>query len=222
MSALTLDVIMIGTGCKQPVAERWQAALVAACQKFGITSPRVTAAFLSNVGAESGSLTTFVENLNYSAQGLADTWPTRYAVNSRATPRVPNPLALKIARNPQAIANNCYANRLGNGDEASGDGWKYRGQGPIQITGKDNIRKCLIALGLNPDTDVEKLQTPEYGAASAAWFFSTHGCIAPAEADDFPTVVLRVNGALPCPANGGLLRINRYKDALKAISSASA
>ncbi|MEG7018924.1 glycoside hydrolase family 19 protein, partial [Pseudomonas aeruginosa] len=81
------------------------------------------AAFLAQIGHESGQLTRLVENLNYSARGLAATWPSRY----RGADGQPNALAQRLARNPRAIANNAYASRNGNGDEASGDGWRYRG-----------------------------------------------------------------------------------------------
>ncbi|HCR1382557.1 TPA: glycoside hydrolase family 19 protein, partial [Pseudomonas aeruginosa] len=100
-------------------------ALNVAMERFGITAPVRGAAFLAQVGHESSQLTRLVENLNYSAQGLAATWPSRY----RGADGKPNALALNLARHPQAIANNTYASRNGNGDEASGDGWRFRGRG---------------------------------------------------------------------------------------------
>ncbi|HCE9914838.1 TPA: glycoside hydrolase family 19 protein, partial [Pseudomonas aeruginosa] len=111
-------------------------ALNVAMGRFGITSPVRVVAFLAQVGHESSQLTRLVENLNYSAQGLAATWPSRYL----GADGQPNALAQRLARKPRAIANNAYASRNGNGDEASGDGWRYRGRGLLQITGRSNYR----------------------------------------------------------------------------------
>lgn len=90
---------------------------------------------------ETGGFQKFRENLNYSAAGLANTWPDRYALNVKDPVKVPNALAFSLERNPVAIANTTYANRMGNGDVASGDGWKYRGVGAIHLTGKTNVER---------------------------------------------------------------------------------
>lgn len=214
---LNQDIIQIGTGCTFATAANWVAPLNAACAKFGITQESPLAALLSNVGVESGALTVFVENLNYSAQGLANVWPSRYAVNSQVSPKVPNALALKLARNPQAIANNCYANRNGNGDEASGDGWKFRGHGPIQVTGRANMLDLQNATGMDVVNNPDQLLQPGPGAMSAAWYFATHNCIALANANNFAGVVKAINGQPPCDANHGALRTALYNAALKAL-----
>lgn len=117
------------------------------CPKYGIDNSTRLAAFVSQVGHESGHLTRLIENLNYSAQGLANTWPNRYSTGRKIIVggkkvNEPNSLALSLHRRPEAIANNCYSSRLGNGNEASGDGWKYRGRGLMQITGKSNYIMC--------------------------------------------------------------------------------
>jgi predicted chitinase len=119
------------TACSDSVASLWLPAFEAAFDEFGVSNPAYACAILAHVGVESASLTVFAENLNYSAQGLSNTWARYSSTGTRGGP--PNALALKLARNPQAIANNVYANRLGNGDEASGDGWNHRGMGPIPI-----------------------------------------------------------------------------------------
>lgn len=108
-----------------PRAGVFVGALNRGMTRFGITSPVRVAAFLAQVGHESGQLTHLVENLNYSARSLAATWPSRYL----GADGQPNALAQRLARNPRAIANNTYASRNGNGDEASGDGWRFRGRG---------------------------------------------------------------------------------------------
>ncbi|UUS13328.1 glycoside hydrolase family 19 protein [Stenotrophomonas sp. CD2] len=135
---LTASTIQQAVGCSAAVAAQWAQPLSEACTAFGISTPKRAAAFLAQVGHESGSLTRIIENLNYGAQGMADTWPSRYAVDPKAKPRKPNDLARALERKPVAIGNNAYANRLGNGSEASGDGYRFRGRGPIQNTGRAN------------------------------------------------------------------------------------
>lgn len=125
-----------------PQAGVFVGALNRGMTRFGITSPVRAAAFLAQVGHESGQLTRLVENLNYSARGLAANWPSRYL----GADGQPNALAQRLARNPRAIANNAYASRNGNGDEASGDGWWYRGRGLLQITGRANYRADLQSI----------------------------------------------------------------------------
>ena len=116
---------------------------------------------LGQMSHESLNFTKEVENLNYSAQGLANTWPYRYAVDPKAKVKYPNALAFQLQRNPMAIANNCYANRMGNGSESSGDGWLYRGRTATMRTGKNNYiifskvvnDPCVVT---HPDTINEK------------------------------------------------------------------
>lgn len=216
---LTVDIVKAGTGATAQVAAAWLPALQKACDKYDIDNRRRVAMFLGNIGVETGGLTTLVEGLNYSAARLAVVWPNRYAVDSKAIKKVPNALANKLAGKPQDIANNVYANRLGNGNEASGDGWKYRGQGPIQATGKSNITEILKAIGYPADTNPEVLQKPDAGALSAAYFWKSRGCNELADKDMFSQTVLKVNGALPCDANHGEKRRDYYKAALKVIDA---
>lgn len=219
---LTSAILMAGTGCSSAVAGAWLAPMQAACDEFGVSNtPERVAAFLANVGVESNGLTVFVENLNYSAQGLANTWPARYAVGAQVTVKVPNQTAYQLAGNPVAIANNVYANRLGNGPESSGDGWKYRGQGPIQLTGRDNILKFFAAAGLALNTDPAELQQPALGSKSAAWFFANSGAFVFADEGNFACTVKSVNGQLPCPANQGDRRNTLYQAALPLAQAAA-
>ena len=140
---------------------------------YHINTPKRIAMFMAQIQHESG-LKPKSENLNYSAQGLANTFPKRYAVDPKAKVKVPNELAKSLNRNPEAIANNCYANRMGNGDEASGDGWKYRGRGFLQITGKDNY------VVLSKDTRVDFLNDPDLlleeanSMIGACWYWGKH------------------------------------------------
>lgn len=162
-------------------ARVWFGPINDAMNEFGITTPARVAAFLANLAPESNELNTLEENLNYSAQGLAKTWPSRYA-NDDGTP---NELAKRLHRNPVAIANNVYADRMGNGDESLGNGWKHRGAGPIQVTGKDNQYAVALYFNIDPERVREWLLTPEGGARSAAWYWKTNGCNVFADAGDF-------------------------------------
>lgn len=213
---ITPGIIVIGAGAKLATAQVWTQPFIDAFTFFGHPdpSPNVVAALFANVGVESGGLTQLVESLNYGAQGLADTWKTRFAVDPKATPRVPNALALRIARKPVEIANNAYGGRMGNGSVESGDGWKYRGRGPIQITGRDNYREAAADLGMPLIEHPELLELPEAGAKSAVRFFIKNGCFPLAEAGNIAAVIQIVNGKPPCAANNGAMRIARFKAAV--------
>ncbi|QHL87409.1 hypothetical protein GU926_08160 [Nibribacter ruber] len=124
--------------------------IVKTCKDRGVTQLEQIAYVLATVFHEVGEgMVPTGENLNYSAQGLANNWPGRYAVDPKAKVKVPNALAKKLAHKPQAIANNCYCNRMGNGNEASGEGWKFRGRDFCQTTGKDNYRRAGTAVGVD-------------------------------------------------------------------------
>lgn len=161
---------------------------------YGINTSARIAAFLAQVAHESQDFTRVVENLNYSAQGLANTWPSRYAIAPKAATKTPNALAHKLHRRPEAIANNVYANRMGNGDEASGDGWKHRGAGLKQLTGKANHTACGKVLGIDLVRHPELLQEPEWAVASACWFWQANGLSALADRGDFRGMTIKING----------------------------
>lgn len=220
---LTTDILVAGCGAAATDAANWLDAIQAAIDAQGISdSASNTAAFLANVGVESRGLTTLVENLNYSAQRLAQVWPNRYAVNPMSDNKVPNDTAVRIAKSgPQAIANNVYANRLGNGDENSGDGWKYRGQGLIELTGRTNILAFFARADLPLNTDPSELQTVQLGAASAVDFWINSGANDFGVQGDIDSTILKVNGAPPNPANQGPLRQSRYAAALPLCTAAN-
>jgi putative chitinase len=158
--------------------------LNAAMEWAEINTPARIGAFIAQTAHESMGLTVFVENLNYSAQGLLKVFP-KYFTGSQAA---------DYARQPQKIANRVYANRLGNGNEASGDGWKYRGKGAIQLTGKDNYRRCGQAFGLDLVANPELLLLPENVFKSAAWFWRENNLNAYADVQDFTKLTKRING----------------------------
>ena len=144
------------------------------------------AMFLAQVAHESGGLLHVSENLNYSAEALLACFPSHFDSDT----------AEDYARQPERIADCCYADRMGNGNEASGDGWSYRGRGLIQITGRANYAACGAALGLDLIAHPELLETPANAALSAAWFWASHGCNGLADAGDFVGITKRINGGV--------------------------
>jgi putative chitinase len=182
-----------------PAAERFHGPLSSAVVNGDLCTPKRLSAFLAQVAHESAEFMRLVENLNYSAQGLANTWPRRYAVDPHARMREPNELARRLDRNPEAIANNVYASRLGNGDEHSGDGWRFRGRGLIQITGRANYLRYACTAFPRPEQLLdhpELLEQPLHAAQSAAWFWRAHGCNALADDGDFEGITRVINGGL--------------------------
>lgn len=179
----------------QRVAAAFVGPLNAAMQRYAIErEPQRIAAYIAQCGHESGELTRLVENLNYSAQGLANTWPSRYAVDPRARELKPNELAARLARRPEAIANNAYANRNGNGPESSGDGWKYRGRGLLQVTGRANYVNAGAALALDLVQHPELLELPWNACMSAAHFWSANGLNDLADAGNTVAITRKING----------------------------
>ena len=154
----------------------WHAACCEIFPKYDILTEKRIAAFMSQCGHESAEFKTLNENLNYSAQGLAATWPNRYAERDAAgavkKPVQPNELALQLHRKPELIANHTYANRMGNGDVASGDGFRYRGRGLIQLTGKENYQEFANSVGLDLDIAVSYCGTKNGAIESACWYWA--------------------------------------------------
>lgn len=174
----------------RPVAGVFVPALNRAMNRYKIDSPVRRAAFLAQVGHESGHLRRLVENLNYSASGLAATWPSRF----RGYDGRPNELAARIARRPRDIANVVYADRMGNGPAASDDGWRFRGRGLIQLTGRDNYRACSKGIGQPLEDYPDMLEIPEWAALSAAWYWSRHELSELADAGRFEAITRKING----------------------------
>lgn len=150
--------------------------LEAACSEFHIDAPAAVGAFLAQIVHESAHFTVLEESLSYSAQRLCAVWPKRFYLTPNGIPDSAASLgrawAATYARNPQLLANFVYAKRNGNGDAASGDGWRYRGRGLAQLTGRDNYAKCEDSLKLPLVTIPDQLLQPLPAARSAAWFWS--------------------------------------------------
>lgn len=169
---------------------------------YGIDTNERRAAFLAQISVESGQLHNVEENLNYSAPRLRVVWPRRFRTD---------PVANDFAHNPEALGNSVYANRLGNGDAASGDGYRYRGRGLMQTTGRDNYR----AAGF--ENNPEALADPITAAASAARFWSSNGLngrtTTVLSREQFNGITRTVNGG----DNGSDERWAAYQRALKAL-----
>jgi len=208
-------------GIKHEVAERWLPHVQKALARFGIESDRQVAAWLAQTAHESGGYTMLVENLNYRATTLAACWPNRFAeMGPDKKPKrtekgalIPTKVALSIERKPELIANLVYSKRMGNGPAESGEGWKYRGRGLKQLTGKDNYTRCGQALELDLVANPDLLLEPEGAALSAAWFWSVNKCGPLADADDFVGLTKKINGGTIGLAD----REKRYKSVLASI-----
>jgi len=163
----------------------WLEPLTAAFIRFDINTPERQAAFIGQCAHESGNFKTLQENLNYSAKGLHATWPSRFASEADAQP---------FHRNPEKIANKVYSGRMGNTE--IGDGWKFRGRGLIQLTGKDNYRLASDALGVDFVANPDLVLTQAYAALTAAWYWNKRGLNKEADAKDFTGMTKKINGGV--------------------------
>lgn len=179
---------------KTKYPEQWYNALFAPQTEFGgkslleeyeINTPKRVAAFIAQTSHESGGYVFLSENLNYSAEGLVRIFGKYFP--DLAT-------AKQYARNPEKIANRVYANRYGNGDEASGDGYRYRGRGLLQLTFKDNYFWFAASLEMTPEDAAEYMQTFEGAAQSACWYWSERKLNALADSGDFKALTKAING----------------------------
>lgn len=179
-------------------------ALNAVLPEYDINTPERIACFLAQCGHESAGFTVLTENLNYSAEGLCKVWPKRFPTAAAAAP---------YNRNPEKIANKVYCDRLGNGKEASGDGWKYRGRGAIQLTGKSNYEAFAKSCGKTLDETVEYCETLEGAIASACYFWKTNNLNKFVDANDFVGLTKKINGGTV----GLQDRTHHYEVAIKLL-----
>lgn len=152
--------------------------------KYQINTPLRLAHFFAQIAHES-NLKPISENLNYSAQGLLNTFSKYFKSLEEAN---------KYARKPEAIANKVYANRMGNGDETSGEGWKYRGRGLIQITGKDNYKALSRDTGIDYVNNPDLLLTEADSMISALWYWNKINANSKADKDDIIAITKAING----------------------------
>jgi putative chitinase len=160
-------------------------ALCTILPKYEINTPNRIAAFLAQCGHESGGFTVLQENLNYSAEGLRKIFPSRFATVAAAQP---------YHRQPEKIANKIYCDRMGNGPESSGEGYKFRGRGAIQLTGKENYSNFAKSIGKSLDETVAYCETLEGAICSAAWFWTTRKLNVCADCGDILSMTKKING----------------------------
>ena len=190
------------------IAAQWLEPLNAAMFRFAIDTPQRVAAFIGQCAHESANFATLTENLNYRADALCRVWPRHFPTPEAAAP---------YHRKPEQIANRAYANRMGNGPEASGDGWKYRGRGLIQLTGKDNYRLASDSLGIDLVANPDAVTQPDMAALTAAWFWNKHGLNALADRGDNQAISRRINGG----THGLDDRLQRTATALALLTPAA-
>lgn len=179
--------LVAATGCSPNGADHLADCLQRAMDAFGISTLNERAHFLAQTAFESGLYVHVEENLNYSAERLAVVFPKYFGLG-KANPA-------DYARQKDKIANLVYANRMGNGPPASGDGWKYRGRGYIQLTGRTNYTALNQEVPQIPCVSFpDSLCASEYAALSAAWFWDAHRCNAAANVGLVSAVTQKING----------------------------
>lgn len=173
---------------KNPYVDHWHHALAQLLPDYQINTPQRIAAFIAQCSHESGGFMVLKENLNYKAASLRKIFPKYFPDDATA-----NHYA-SLPNKQEAIANRVYANRMGNGPEESGDGYRYCGRGLIQLTGKDNYFWFSASLEISPEEAAEYMQTFEGAAQSACWFWETNNLNQWADRGDILTLTKRING----------------------------
>jgi len=186
------------------IPEEWFEPFQETFARFEINTALRKAAFIGQCGHESGGFRVLEENLNYKPEALMRVWPSRFDAEN----------VDEYAHKPEKIANKVYAGRMGNGNEESGDGWKYHGRGLIQLTGKDNYTLCGDSLQADLLHHPELLVGQQYAALSAGWFWRKHGLNELADTKQYETMTKRINGGLL----GQDDRLKRINHALEVLS----
>jgi putative chitinase len=184
----------------------WVDALNETFQRFDISTPVRQASFIGQCGHECANFKVLEENLNYRAETLMKLWKSRFPTIE---------IANEYARNPKKIANTVYSNRMGNRDEASGDGYRFRGRGCIQLTGSANYHHAGQALGVDFIMEPDLVATPQYAALTAGWFWNTHRLNEFADVRDYKTMTKKINGGFI----GLDDRIKHINEALQVLTS---
>jgi putative chitinase len=187
----------------------WLGPLTAALRSSNATTPQRIAAFLGNCAVEAGPAFAEVsENLFYTTPArISSVWPSRFASPDAAMPYL---------RAPEKLANRVYSGKLGNGDEASGDGWRFRGGGLLQLTGREEYAAYGKARGMSADSAADYVRTPAGACDAAAWYWQTRGCNQLADAWKLSQITQTINGAAML---GNAERIAASNAALKAMQA---
>jgi len=170
---------------KLHIGADWVDALNETFSRFNINTKNQQAMFIGQCSHECGNFRLLEENLNYRAETLMKLWPKRFPSLE---------FAKQYEKNPRKIANSVYANRMGNRDEASGDGYRFRGRGALQCTGHSTYFHAGKALGVDFVMQPDLVATPKYAALTAGWFWDTHKLNPPADALDYTKVTKIING----------------------------
>lgn len=202
---MNLTVEQLGEMIKgNPYVDEWHEALSQLLPDYDIDTPQRIAAFVAQCAHESANFRILKENLNYRWQSLRKTFPKYFPTDE---------LAKQYERQPQRIANKVYANRMGNGPESSGDGWRYCGRGLIQLTGKNNYQAFADSLEMPVEEVPEYLATFEGAAQSACWFWETNNLNRFADKGDIRGLTRAINGGFI----GLEDRIKHYNHALHVL-----
>lgn len=189
----------------ESITRHWYDTMVEALPEDIKENPNRIAGFLAQTSHESGKYKYLSENLNYSDKGLLKTFPKYFNESN----------VMDYARKPEAIANRVYANRMGNGDEASGDGWKYCGRGLIQLTGKNNYQAFGESVGIDIDELAGYLVCYEGAVKSALWFWNKNNLNVTADNGDLLMMTKKINGG----THGLVERTNEYTRILEIYST---
>jgi putative chitinase len=189
---------------RNPYVEQWHNALTQLLPNYDINTPQRIAAFVAQCSHESAGFTALKENLNYRAESLMRTWPRHFPTIE---------IANQYARQPERIANRAYGNRMGNGPEESGDGWKFAGKGLIQLTGKNNYQAFADSIETPIEEIPEYLQTFEGATQSACWFWDNNNLNRFADVGDIKGLTKAINGGFI----GLEDRIKHYEHALHVL-----
>jgi putative chitinase len=187
-------------------ADHWIEAFDQLLPDYEINTPKRIAAFIAQCAHESGGFRFLKENLNYKAESLMKTFPKYFSDKDTAN---------AYAKQPVKIANRVYASRMGNGDEASGDGYRYCGRGLIQLTGKTNYDWFAASLEISATEASEYLETFEGAAQSACWFWESNNLNVEADAGDIKKMTKKINGGYI----GLDDRIKHYEHALHILGA---
>lgn len=194
---------------KNPYVPQWHSALAQLLPDYEINTPQRIAAFIAQCSHESGGFMAIKENLNYRWQTLRKIFPRYFPTDE---------LAQEYASKPNkavAIANRVYANRMGNGPESSGDGYRYCGRGLIQLTGRENYSWFAASLQITPEEASQYMETFEGAAQSACWFWETNKLNTWADTGDIVTLTKKINGG----TIGLEDRIKHYNHALHVLGA---
>lgn len=209
--------ILSALGVPAARADFWGPHIATACNEFHITTPLAFAAFLAQVAHESNLFAAIEENLNYTkVESIVAIFRRDYDTNrDKKIDESEKEFARQFVRQPERLANYVYANQNGNGPEATGDGWRFRGRGLIQLTGKANYRDAGKALNVDLVANPDLLATPPLAARSAGWYWHSRSLSEIADKGEFDIVTKRINGGL----NGQEHRLELYEKAQAAIKA---